>query len=691
MARMEEALKRAGTLTLGLILLLAVVWPGPVASAANSVGYDVYVTSPDNLGVNMREGPGSSYAKVRENPIPMYTGLHITQEASDSKGRLWGLTSYTENGHVDTGWIFLAETSRSDPRAAASGPADPAAAGLSPAVAKAYAGVLQNIVDQYGVCTAKPGADGFVDPNAAGLAWDEASPDPYLGLTYAELVDFDANGTPELYLYYVYYKYEAENYDNIVNYHLQEEVWHWTGSAAARAYSADIIGHVPGTIYYSDRYLYREGGRAYLVDTELFHHQGIGGRNMLLKQFSNGQMTDHQTIDEFWHIDYAVSDPSDWNEAPIMYSLKINGQSIYDDTPLDEIALLDDSDLAPGSGYGDIDFFEGIPAETKAFYQKYSMQGSNLLYEVTVWAIPKWKSNDFSALLAELRARSIEGVSGADRLGYIAYVGDRSKCRLSAKMADAYANALDSLSGSGWYAVLIDVSADGYPLLLTAQKEWDYDDPFYTVDIWEYLGGEAVRHNFLQDGPNMDGFDFGIDQIKDGQVLSAAYSGGGAVSWYLGGQFYRASHGALTLLHTIVTESSDEKADKLLDGKVSPDPYKEIGPIRNICVLSINGSIGTSLETAATPAPFVAEVLRAYAGDWSEDSDYAGFLEVTEQDDPNVPEDLYTEEGSAEAELDPPSQPASSGFSPIAAAAISGAVIMTTVGAGIFLWKKKSN
>lgn len=89
---------------------------GTNTDTSTGISYDIYVNAKDNLGLNMREGPGTTYATVRENPVPMYTKLHITQEAKDSAGRLWGYTSYTENGRTDTGWVCLVETSTTDPR-----------------------------------------------------------------------------------------------------------------------------------------------------------------------------------------------------------------------------------------------------------------------------------------------------------------------------------------------------------------------------------------------------------------------------------------------------------------------------------------------------------------------------------------------------------------------------------------------
>ena len=68
----KNALKRIGAVLLAVFLLIASL---PVALAApTSVDYDVVVTASDNYGVNLREGPATSYAKVRKAPSPCRPG-----------------------------------------------------------------------------------------------------------------------------------------------------------------------------------------------------------------------------------------------------------------------------------------------------------------------------------------------------------------------------------------------------------------------------------------------------------------------------------------------------------------------------------------------------------------------------------------------------------------------------------------
>lgn len=104
---MLRTLKGLRALALCLTLLLGLMVPA-LAAPAN---YDIYVNAKDGLGLNLRTGPGTEYSKVRSQPIPMYTKLHITQTQDSAAGLPWGYTSY----EGDTGWVCLVETTTYDP------------------------------------------------------------------------------------------------------------------------------------------------------------------------------------------------------------------------------------------------------------------------------------------------------------------------------------------------------------------------------------------------------------------------------------------------------------------------------------------------------------------------------------------------------------------------------------------------
>ncbi|MBQ1351372.1 MAG: hypothetical protein IIY71_01465 [Oscillospiraceae bacterium] len=77
----------------------------------------VYVNASDNLGLFMREGPGTEYAKVNQQTIPMYTRIHISREYTAKNGWKWGYSSYKFPGetYADAGWVCLVETTTYDP------------------------------------------------------------------------------------------------------------------------------------------------------------------------------------------------------------------------------------------------------------------------------------------------------------------------------------------------------------------------------------------------------------------------------------------------------------------------------------------------------------------------------------------------------------------------------------------------
>lgn len=85
--------------------------PSESPTAYTSADYHIYVNAKDGLGLNLRSGPGTEYSKVRSNPVPMYTRLHIVQTAYSQANLLWGYTSYDGV----SGWVCLVETTTYDP------------------------------------------------------------------------------------------------------------------------------------------------------------------------------------------------------------------------------------------------------------------------------------------------------------------------------------------------------------------------------------------------------------------------------------------------------------------------------------------------------------------------------------------------------------------------------------------------
>ena len=108
-----------------LLAVVSVLGPPALADAVIEDWWDysydvdryVYVNASDNLGLFMREGPGTEYAKVNQQTIPMYTRIHISREYTAKNGWKWGYSSYKFPGetYVDAGWVCLVETATYDP------------------------------------------------------------------------------------------------------------------------------------------------------------------------------------------------------------------------------------------------------------------------------------------------------------------------------------------------------------------------------------------------------------------------------------------------------------------------------------------------------------------------------------------------------------------------------------------------
>lgn len=485
---------------------------------------------------------------------------------------------------------------------------------LDPAVAQAYAAVLQDIVNWYGICNAAAGSNGFVFPDGY---WDEYVPDSYFGLAYADLIDFDNNGRPELYLYYV--KRSDDEY--VTDCVIYEELWYWDGSAAAKAHEQEIYSFTRSKSGIQEYYLYRAGEKTYLAELSNYYNKGYNHRSQDIRLFNGRQMENYQSIDESWEtFEYVYG-----------YHLKINDKVLYDG---ENITLGDE----------DEDDYHLTP-ESEAFYQKYTLKGQPELIYVEEYMYPHWKTNNASALLSRLQDRSISDVTGADALDRIAYIGDPGKCRMDARMANAYADALDSILASApnevWRGMLVDVSGDGFPLMIVADAwswAYGYSNDFDTPQVWEYKNGRAVEHDFYQDLPGVqDAYDFEVYNSSDGLLFSAIYSGGGAPPEFGGGQFYHVSKGKLTLLHTIRGydmdwwhPASNTHNNWNVNGtSFNGDPYEKFDLTHQYSLFSA-GSFSYSTPQELSSAALLSSALRAYAGGASR---YSSFPTVTEDDD----------------------------------------------------------
>lgn len=168
-------------------------------------------------------------------------------------------------------------------------------------------------------------------------------------------------------------------------------------------------------------------------------------------------------------------------------------------------------------------------------------------------------------------------VTPTDPLASMAYIGDRSTCKMDAAMASAYLTAITSQAptkdGGSLRAILVDAGRDGYPLLMTvyAMDNPDMPDECGIPLIWEYKNGKAVAHDFRADTDLPSPIQMATDTIAEGKVLRVDSNGGGAVDPVQGSLYYAVKGGQLTLLHTM-KEYTDSRTYEL-DGQSYPSPH----------------------------------------------------------------------------------------------------------------------
>lgn len=99
------------------------------------------------------------------------------------------------------------------------------------------------------------------------------------------------------------------------------------------------------------------------------------------------------------------------------------------------------------------------------------------------------------------KLEAIKNAAPEEILAQIAYIGDRSKCKMDTQMAQAYADVLRGLNSEYGkdLAVLIDFAQTGYPFLLTTVRY--RDDGFAMYDygssiLWGYNDGRAKKFTF---------------------------------------------------------------------------------------------------------------------------------------------------------------------------------------------------
>ena len=155
-------------------------------------------------------------------------------------------------------------------------------------------------------------------------------------------------------------------------------------------------------------------------------------------------------------------------------------------------------------------------------------------------------------------AQAAKGTASAEALlAQLPYIGDRSRCRMDAAMARAYAQAIqsqpaafyDQYSGISYplHAVLVDGAGDGMPLLAMAFTTGELYSDLYDVGIWTWDGVSAARYPFERDieGAYMGGYQFGSHDGKSTLYITDSISG--AVEMVSGTLYYEIANGMLYL------------------------------------------------------------------------------------------------------------------------------------------------
>ncbi|MGI6030464.1 MAG: S-layer homology domain-containing protein [Eubacteriales bacterium] len=137
--------------------------------------------------------------------------------------------------------------------------------------------------------------------------------------------------------------------------------------------------------------------------------------------------------------------------------------------------------------------------------------------------------DEYESLMETLHAWNVKlpkkMVSAQQMLNQIAYVGDKSICKMDAQMAGAYADAIASLpqeqDGNSLYAVLADPANDGMPILITVYldknniTEFDYEECSLArygllgqemPVLWQYVDGKAQKTDAAERAFYINGF-----------------------------------------------------------------------------------------------------------------------------------------------------------------------------------------
>lgn len=265
---------------------------------------------------------------------------------------------------------------------------------------------------------------------------DEYNPGYYSegeGLAYTGLMDFDGDGTVELYLIDVEKDWENNWYT------LSEELWYWDGSSAQRAYQREHIStgaHISGSCKV---YILEKDGKTYLANVYDEMHSGICYSTLRIFEYKSGALVQAKEIEEVW----STYGP----ESDFYYALSVDGVEI-ERTPL-TVELGESS------------------AKAKQLRAEYPLEEYNLVIDGGAWITLSWRANKVGKLVANLERNISNFYASA---GY--------------DDMQIYLDVIEHSPDASSY--LVDFDGDGSKELLI----WDEEDYSVKYEVWK--GNERV-------------------------------------------------------------------------------------------------------------------------------------------------------------------------------------------------------
>ncbi|MGN0969068.1 MAG: S-layer homology domain-containing protein [Oscillospiraceae bacterium] len=381
---------------------------------------------------------------------------------------------------------------------------------LTAEIARAYLDVVQEQAGSWGYTTSTSIMAGDTSGN---------------GFAGGVLKDFDRNGVPELYIV------RTDSLSDAPSTYAYEQVWTWNGSKAVLLFENDLYAY--GSRDLNSTSLHTVNGITYF-------HDGGGGYPGAGSGYCEWG-TIYRLQNGAWKevLTYSYQEPQEYDEnfqlkeVPPVISVTENGaQRTCSETEYRKLLkryTADDPIQLVTEGAGCM----------------------GLLFE------PNGKE-----LCSALETKALSGADAQTLLSRVAYLGDRTKCKMDAKMAAGYAQVLakmpatfrDEWGYSGELkALLLDPAGDGMPLMLTAYAG-EYGDLIYAystgkdVTFWTWDGKQAKAFDFDKDLESGFTFGYGFGK-KDGKnVLSVGDGCSLSVGDMSGSLTYEVSNAQLTLL-----------------------------------------------------------------------------------------------------------------------------------------------